>query len=171
MKNTLLFAICLLFIVSSCKKSGGNTPTVTNSISATVDGVNVNFNTVATAVRDTTQPSFLTITGYTAASGARAEIEINVQSNTSGLTGTYLSLNPINSAGFATLFYNNLLAGSGNQLYVSNSGGINSYTTITISSFSKTNVQGTFSGRLILVGDTTTHTVTNGMFNVAVINN
>ena len=175
MKFFLPLAICLLFVFSSCgKKADVIAPANTNNISATVDGANVSFNAEAAARVVTNEPGaypyLLDITGATSTAGNNAIIVITVSSENPITTGTYISsdTNP-GPVSFSGLTYQQDVAGSqiANPYITDNSG--HYPTTVTITSISSTNVQGTFSGTLVYsIGGSQTETVTNGKFNMTI---
>ena len=168
MKTISLIAICLLFINTSCKKNSENSPTPTNSISATVNGVNEAFNAkIKASETNIGGINVLLITGSETFDTNSAAINIEIDTSAAITTGTY-SAKTGTPQGFnsgATISYvRGYMA-----LYPSlNSGLLNS---ITISRISSTNVQGTFSATLsgsALGLSPTTKTITNGKFNVTI---
>jgi hypothetical protein len=181
MRNTLRFAIFLLIAFSSCKKSGGTDgPIPLNTITATVDGVNVNFSVSAKAIIGTitqyggTSDVYIGIYGQTGADDNRALLDVVVTlypPATQVTTGTYPDIDANSPAGFAVLLYEKFSSnppGTHETTTLSNS----SYQTfITITSISSGSVQGTFSGTLQNPSDlTTANVITNGKFNVALNN-
>ena len=181
MKNILLFAIFLLVAFTSCKKSGGTDgPIPLNTITATVDGVNVNFSVSAKATIGTiTQYGgkneiYIGISGQTGTDDNRALIDavVTLYSPATQITaGTYPDIDANSAAGFSVLIYEKFSSnppGTHETTTLSNS----SYKTfITITSISSTSVQGTFSGTLQNLSDlTTANVITNGKFNVALSN-
>jgi hypothetical protein len=176
MKYLLALFVCLLFGFGACKKDGVGGPP--NTISATVNGVNINFNAKAIARMDTsvTGPTGVTlnITGETNTEGVRSFIAVSVSTYSPDgpiAAGTYLSLGTNSQADFSYLFYTEMASDTQpGQTYVTDATG-KYLGSVTISSISRTSVAGTFSGMLVSSsGDTTTTTVTNGKFNVSIGN-
>jgi hypothetical protein len=176
MKFCLLAAACMMPILNSCKKPDNNpVKSNNNTITATVDGQNLTFNTGAGARIVTNEtgiyPDLLEITGATDASGNNAIIVIDVTSINSITTGTFPSADtnpePATTSG---IIYNQNVAGSQlGQQYITNNNLTNS-TSVTVTSLSSTNVQGTFNGALVyfISGGGPGKTITNGKFNLAI---
>ena len=165
-KKVLLPAF--FFLLISCKKQSNELPL--NTITATVDGVSVNFNTDAAAHRDSAAAGIINIMGETAAAAPKVYLLIYVEANninTQVTSGSYTSIGYTSHSGVASLLYANIISDSQNGQDYATDINSNNNTSVTISSISSTSVQGTFSGKLTLYGDTTTRTITNGRFNVA----
>ncbi|MBS1530165.1 MAG: hypothetical protein JSU01_07655 [Bacteroidetes bacterium] len=168
MKRFLLPAICLLLVFTSCKKKNDVTPV--NTLTATVDGINMNFNSNMTARIDGnftgTGNIDLVVEGFATNGSTNNMLGISfITANLNSITaGTYTAANANNTPPiWAAITYNdNSSASTHNYL---------TYTTvpftITITSISKTNIQGTFSGVVAdLNNSSNTKTITNGKFNV-----
>ena len=177
MKFYSLAIACMMLIFSSCKKQPDSRPTKSNNntITATVDGKNVTFNTNANARIVTNEsgiyPDLLEITGATDTSSNNAIIIIEVNSINSITTGTFPSADtnpePATSSG---IIYDQNVAGSQlAQQYITNNSVTNS-TSVTVTSLSSTNVQGTFTGALVyfISGGAPGKTITNGEFNLSI---
>jgi hypothetical protein len=178
MKNILLFSVCLLFILSSCKKSGGGDgSTPANTISATVDGVKLNFSTKAIAYISQTYSmiNILDINGQTGKGITNEGIDINVAEyfpNVGITKGTYLTSGPPPSPAYSYLSYYKQVPDSNYvHSYFTDISKLAAYvTTVTISSITDTNVQGTFSGTVYNSRGDSTKVITNGKFNMAISN-
>lgn len=160
MKNLLLFATCTAFFFYSCT-SNKATITPQTGISATINGTNEKFN-------DKDSIRTIGTTGIYFSGGDGTTVTSNriafYISNPSNVTpGTYTSpTSPIQ------IFYEK--GGPFTNDYFYNEGSAFPVT-ITVTAVSSTNIQGTFSGKLILesmVNDETpeTVTITDGKFNV-----
>ncbi|MGZ3750577.1 MAG: hypothetical protein ACXVB0_11615 [Mucilaginibacter sp.] len=174
MKKILILLVFILFIFASCKKKNDVIPV--NTITATIDGVNVNFNVnVLGRLVSTPQGAALSKTivvqGSNAAQAPGKGIAVSLTSldQNAIAKGTYtLASSKNNTPVWIQVIYENYdpFSDGPDQPYFSDSSGIQP-TTITITSISSTNVQGTFSGTLVYSqGGTDTKTVTNGKFNV-----
>jgi hypothetical protein len=173
MKFFPILTICLLFLFGSCKKTSNVDPV--NTMSATIDGVNVNFNSFANAqlVKDPTDLTTTTLS-INGSSGPddKESIAVSITShNSSIVSGTFLSSDTGNELVFPSIIYHK--KDSTLRLppvYLTNNFQPGS-TTVTITSISSTNVQGTFSGTLVDPLDRfiiAPKTVTNGKFSLAI---
>ena len=177
MKKVLLISFCILFIFTSCKKKSEVVPV--NTITATVNGVNMNFNVNIHAQYDGdfegTGNTGLTIVGGATIDSITGLMGISiVTANANSITkGTYIAANANNTPPiWAALSYTdfNSVTNSPGTNYVSNINNSAPFT-ITITSISNTNVQGTFSGILgNLNNSSDIKTVNNGKFNVKIGN-
>ncbi len=166
MKKLLILSACVLFIFTSCKKKTDVVPV--NTIIAIVNGATLNFNanvTGSTSISGT----MLHISGATTSDNTAAIIGISITSqDASAITkGTY-TFNSANThpTVYTYVVYNTLDNNPSQQPFNTDPTGVQS-TTITITSISSTNVQGTFSGTLVRpTVDGAIRTVTNGKFNV-----
>jgi hypothetical protein len=179
MKYTALFAIYLLFIFGSCKKQAIAPP---GNIAATVDSINLKFNTYTKAqiITDTTGKTGpeLLISGQTGTDSARIIIYIAViayQPNTQITSGTYLSYSTNRQSAYAYISYFPVdpKTNIASPWYSDISGYLP--TTITISSISSRRVQGTFNGKLVyyfsIIGTETqdeTKVIANGKFDAEI---
>jgi len=176
MKYLLLLSLSFLFVFSSCKKNKVIGPST--NIFATVNNTTINFNNNITITLDTSNAavygSSIIIYGQTDTSASKASISIGITSfNPSGVvaTGTYNSYASFNSFGYCNVIYKAVLPNVQTKTtYLTDPR--NFYqSTVVITSSSKTNIQGTFTGRLVSsLGDTTTRLITNGKFNVPIGN-
>ncbi|MHB8208859.1 hypothetical protein [Mucilaginibacter sp.] len=177
MKNFLLFSACVMLAFASCKKDAAKT-TTTNTITATVGGTNVNFSTGAIAQLGSDSGAYiLEVQGVSGTGSSAQPIIVGLVSEAPIVKGTYTfnsSTDP-NATVFPDITYAKSLSGSAADVFVTDiyfdaqSSTISTTTTVTITSISSTNVQGTFSGVLINeADDTITETVTNGKFNLAI---
>jgi hypothetical protein len=179
MKNFLFLSACVILAFASCKKDAAKT-TTTNTITATVGGSNINFSTTAIGeLASDTGAYVLEIVGLTGTSSSAQSMAVGLLSDAPFVKGTY-TFNSADTTSTVTVFpiieYIKNLSGDDSYIFGTNAGinigdgsyvGPTSTTTVTITSISSTNVQGTFSGILVNEGDnTTTETVTNGKFNV-----
>jgi hypothetical protein len=159
--SSLLLALVLL---ASCKKSSSPTPTG-GTITATVDGTPMTFNNVLVA-KDTAYLGayLLTCSGASSLTSSSApELSLTVDGTSAITTGTY-SIGPSgNTANLPAMSY------SQGTTLVYESDVTGTYeSSIVITSLSKTNVQGTFTGTLTLItgSGATTKAITDGKFNV-----
>ena len=176
MKFYLLLSACLALILSSCKKKS-DVVGPTNMITATVNGVNVNFNSDASAQIVTNEiggyPNLLDINGATSTHGNKALITVTVSSKNAITSGSFPASGTNKpGAGFFSITYEQTVD-STSQLanpYITDNSGLYP-TTVTITSISSTNVQGTFTGTLVYYTTGTQNKpvpVTNGKFNLSI---
>jgi hypothetical protein len=161
MKRLLFLPVCLLAMLFSCKKSGSSKSS-NSTISATLNDTAQTFNTSATALYQSSNGIYdLAITGYVSSATNSNAITISIGGTSPIAVGTY------SDGGIAP---------DAVSMVYSLSGGTSAYAamgtaTVTITSITGSNVQGTFSGVLNLYSGNatnTTETVTNGKFNVAI---
>jgi hypothetical protein len=175
MKKFLLIAVSLLFIVTSCKKKSEDNPIPVNTISATVDGVNISLSTNISAKFSTNQIGALSYTLNIQGATPNKAFGISLTSpDKNAITkGTYTLASSKNSTPiWVYVAYEDyeLNTNIPDQPYITDPNGIQP-TTITITSISSTNVQGTFSGTLVYSqGSSGTKNVTNGKFNINISN-
>lgn len=163
---------------ASCKKDSAKT-TGKNTITATVGGSNINFST--TAIAQLASDSGLYVLGVQGVSGTGSSAQsviVELLSNKPIVKGTYTlnsSTDPNTITVIPAIAYAKSLSGNDADIFESELDldlensvlTTNTTATVTISSISSTNVQGTFSGVLINDADgTTTENITNGKFNV-----
>ena len=163
MKNLrlLLLPLCVLLVVSSCKKSSNKPTSTVGTITVNIDGAAQTFNVGATAHVDNTSGFYsLSLIGIQSATVAKSVI-VEVTSSSAIVGGT--TYTGTNSQ--ADMSYTQVSGGAIYQFDGSNSA---SNATITVKSISSTNVQGTFSGTLELITGTgaTSKALTNGTFNL-----
>ena len=172
MNKLLLIAISLLFIITSCKKNSEDKLIPSNTISATVDGVNKTFNINATAKQtsDETTGNTLMISGAETSENGSGSINIEINSSTPITPGTYqLTIGvPQGFYPATSVFY---VEG---YLVFRPATGTMSPNSITITFINGTNVQGTFNAELS-GSETSTppsiiinRTITDGKFNVQI---
>jgi hypothetical protein len=164
MKKILLFTICIALAFSSCKKSSSDVPA--NTISATIDGVDESFNTnpiaeLGTAIR---LNSNLLISGGNGSGTGSDSMAITIESNNTIVKGSYTNA----GSDFISVLYNNGPFSLANPTYYTTDVTGVYPTTVVITSMSSTNIQGTFSGKLLFNKGTTVKTVTNGKFNLTI---
>jgi len=170
MKKLLLISTCVILAFAACKKDSNKATTSSLSLSATVSGTNETFsNVTAQSIVDT--PGYTIGISGSRGSGANLEVlQLEVNSANPVTTGTY-TLNSTTSSNintFPLLAYYKYTSATNELIYGTDLTGTN-VSTITISSISSTNVQGTFSGVLIDQMDgTTTDAITNGKFNATI---
>ena len=161
MKKALILFSCILFVFASCKKNNNITPS--NTISADIDGVNETFNsnTYAQLGNGVTQKSSLSIFGANGANTDADQMSITMVTNNTIITSSYVSGS--DNIGLVSIEYNKgPFSLTNSNTYATDVNG--SPSTVVITSLTSTNVQGTFSGRL--VDGSATKTVTNGKFNL-----
>ncbi|HVW14039.1 MAG TPA: hypothetical protein VHB54_09460 [Mucilaginibacter sp.] len=164
-RHFFLAVFCLLFVFSSCQKKSEFTSV--NTITATVDGVDVRFNKVATAhyanILSAQYAPTLVINGAT----ATTSIVITVTSPRPVTDTTYISSDTGNVVPSCDMVY---YPAQPEQYYITNNFATGS-TTVTITSITNNNVTGTFSGTLVyfINGDPTPpKIITNGKFNLKI---
>ena len=168
MKKTLLFAICIFLFFASCKKKSSDTAP-SNSITATIDGVSESFNTNITVhfgagIQGIQSGSGLIIEGTNGNADGADDLSITINSSSTVVKGNYT--NSGNSGGFPSIFYRKgAFSVSDPVFYITDVNAVNP-SAVTITSISNTNIQGTFSGKLIFTDGKTIKTVTDGKFNV-----
>ncbi len=164
MKKLFALPLVLLIFISSCKKSSDSGA---GTINATVDGTATSFSNTATAVESSATNNGVTaysllIVGFQGSPSSSSSITLTIGSDAPfGADSTYTGLaSPSDNLAEVAYIqqpgnvsYSDLLAGP---------------TTVTIKSISSTNVQGTFSSTVGIFGSGTpsTHTFTNGTFNL-----
>jgi hypothetical protein len=154
-----------IVILSSCKKSNSNSSTSGGgTITATIDGVQTTFNNIL-ITKDTAYLGayILTFAGATSLTSSSPELSLTVDGTSPITTGTYSLGSSGNTADLPGISY----AQGSSLVYGNDITGVYS-SSIVITSLSKTNVQGTFSGTLTLTlgSGANTKTVTDGKFNV-----
>jgi hypothetical protein len=173
MKFLLIPAACLILIFSSCKKDSNS---ANNIVKASVDGADVNFSINANAHIITNEPgaypNVLVINGTTGTGSNKAIITIDVSSENLIKNGTFPSSDTSpGPVSFSEIIYEQTTPGSQiAQPYITNNF-VQGSTTVTISSISSTNVQGTFSGALVYSINGTgepAKTIANGVFNLTI---
>lgn len=168
MKKILLFSACVMFAFASCKKDSSK-KTGSNTITATVGGSDINFSASASAQIVNQSGGYeLAIVGLTSTGSNPQTMTISIASEVPIVKGTYTlnSSTPSDANSFPQLSYSENTSITNPVGFTTDITGANS-STITITSISSTNVQGTFSGVLLSDQDnTTTKAVTNGKFDV-----
>jgi len=153
-----------LVLLASCKKSSSSSSSGGGTITATVDGTQMTFNNILVAKDTSYMGAYaLSFAGASSLTANTPELSLTVDGTSPITTGTYT----LNATSPTTDLPGLAYAVGSSLVYGSDISGTNS-TTVVITSLSKTNVQGTFSGMLTLQLGTgaTTKTVTNGKFNV-----
>jgi hypothetical protein len=161
MKKNLIFVSCILLVFISCKKDQGIAPV--NTISASIDGVDESFNTnpFAQLGEGITLNSSLSIFGTNGSTKGADVLSITMITGQAIVKGSYTSGN--NSVGLVSIQYSDGPFSAANfNSYATDPNG--NATTVVITSLTSTNVQGTFSGRLVY--GSASKTVTNGKFNL-----
>ena len=177
MKKLLLFSACVMLAFASCKKDSSKTITASNTITATVGGSNMSFNTGASAALATDSGAYvLAVVGLTGSSTTSQSIVLGFLSDKPFVKGTYTfdeSTDPNTITVLPSITYLTDMSGNESSEFDSNTeidfgnSTLSTTATVSITSISSTNIQGTFSGLLVNDGDgTTTKSVTNGKFNV-----
>jgi hypothetical protein len=170
MKKVFFLSIISLLAITSCKKS--STSNGTGTITANVDGTPTTFNTDAQAFSVNSSGVYsIAIGGFQGAGGNSYEIAITIGGTAPVTSNTTYGDDPsINPDDEVSLVYS-LFAGNNITAEYGADGTSPNTATTTITSISATNIQGTFSGGVTLVngsGTPTSHTITNGRFNVKV---
>ena len=156
--------ILALVLLASCKKSSNSSTPSGGTITATVDGTPMTFNNVLVA-KDTSYLGayLISISGISSLTASAPELSLTVDGPSAVTTGTYNlppsgTITDVPALSFSqgtTLVYSSDVSGT----YSSS---------VVITSLSKTNVQGTFTGTLTLSlgSGATTKAITDGKFNV-----
>lgn len=159
--QTLLLAFVL---VASCKKSNHSSTPAGGTITATVDGTPMTFNNILIA-KDTSYLGAyaITMSGISSLTASAPELSLTVDGPAAVTTGTY----SINSSGMTTDLPGLGFSQGTTLVYESDVSGTYS-TSVVITTLTKTNVQGTFTGTLTLQlgSGAATKTITDGKFNV-----
>ncbi len=166
---TKLAAQCLIaafVLLASCKKSSNSSTSSTGgTLTATVDGTPMTFNNIL-VVKDTAYLGayLLTFSGASSLSSSSApELSLTVDGTSPITVGTY-SIGP---SGMTTNLPAMSFAQGTSLVYESDATGTYS-SSIVITTLSKTNVQGTFTGTLTLItgSGAATKMITDGKFDV-----
>jgi len=155
----LLLPLCLLLVLSACKKNSTKT-NVTGTFTATIGGKTQTFNVGAQANLQHNGDFYtLGLIGVQSASASNSMI-ISITSSSPITAKTY---SDSDSDSPAQMSYT-MASGAVYQ----DDGADGTSGTVTIKSITNSNVQGTFSGTLMLITGTgaATQTVTNGTFNL-----
>jgi hypothetical protein len=170
MKKLILISFCaaITFALYSCDRK---TLAPSTGISATIDGKAETFNTIDSASsRTATNQYIMSINARNSAADSADVLELFLDSPTPIAVGTY-SLTPgsYNPPYVPLIVYK--VKGSTNFAndYVIDYTGAHQIS-ITVTSISSTNIQGTFSGTLVVAAGSSgaTKTITDGKFNVDV---
>jgi hypothetical protein len=173
MKKLLLFSALIAIVSASCvskAKVDPIKPPFADTISATVDGVNENFNSLDTTRYNSANSLYL--------SGANADnadkmILILGSTGSSIDTGTYNSVYG-GSKGLEILYGVGPGYTPDNLYYTYDiTGGASFDATLKVTSVTSTNIKGTFSGKVVLessvlTANPVTQSITNGKFNLAI---
>ncbi len=173
MKQALIFlSLATVLLFGSCSKK--NNVSLKSTITATVDGQVMNFNVNAYARNVLSgDPKLwttsLTIQGATSSAKPYGSILLAIASpRTNPVTlGTFDTDSKKNNPPvFVELGYDYIHVGDFIPAFNTDTTGVQP-TVITISSYSNTNVAGTFSGILVAQDGSSIKTITNGSFNVS----
>lgn len=164
MKKPLLIVICLFIAFSSCKKA--DVPPTIMAFSATVDGTLIDFSTNAVAQMSSgvAYNSNLSITGASGSGSGADFMSISMSASATIAKGTVYT--STSTTGYLALLYTKGLAPSAG-LYSTDVKGVY-VSTVTITAVNGTNIQGTFSGKLIYTDNVNSKAITGGSFNVTV---
>ena len=167
MKTPILFAACFIAILCSCGKNPLVAPG--SNISATINGVPEKFDFIDSVGYSNSAGWYtMSVSGKSGTSDTADVIQLTVFSKTAITTGTY-TFTPViqQPSSYALIVYS--LKGSHNFVndYVVDYTGAHPIA-INISQLSKTHVQGTFNGTLIVAAGSsgTTKDFTDGQFNL-----
>jgi hypothetical protein len=167
--NKLVLLACIAFVLYSC----GKTPQITpdSGISATLDGVNENFNFID-SVGYSNGPGMysMTVSGKNGTSDTSDMIQLNVFSQGAITAGTYtLSPESHQAPFYPLIIYSKKGSHDLANEYVADYTG-NHPLSITINVLTKNRVQGTFSGTLVIAAGSSgaTKAITGGQFNLGV---
>ncbi|MEO6631226.1 MAG: hypothetical protein ABIN13_05870 [Mucilaginibacter sp.] len=163
MKIPVIFICCIFLFFTGCKKDNNVAPE--NTISASIDGVDESFNTNAVAQLGTTVKlnSNLAIYGTNGSAADDDVISITLAVNQTIAPGSFVSGS--NEVGLVSILYKHGPVSLINpNTYATDING--SPSTVVITKLTNTNVQGTFSGKLIYRN--ASKVVTNGKFNLTI---
>ncbi len=163
MKKLLFYSVCLLVMLASCKKNKSVAPS--NTITATVGGTTETFNKIILAQLSNGLELGSSLIISAASSGDEnadgMSIVLNLNNSITNQaytnTGNFGEVSVTYVKGPTSFVNPNAYSTDPNGTYL---------TTVTITSLSNTNVQGTFSGQLLFSDGKTVKSVTNGKFNV-----
>jgi hypothetical protein len=164
MTKTAAGLFLMMVVFSSCGKSSSNPNSGGGTITCTIDGTAMTFNNIVIAKDTAFMGAYLlTLSGTNGTGASAAGFSLGVDGTSPVTTGTYKIGPTGNSTDAPALGYSQ---GSSPVYEEDISGTYES--SVVITSLSKTNVQGTFSGTLTLLNGSgpATKTVTNGKFNV-----
>jgi len=164
MKKIILFGV-LAIVLASCKKSSSGTPV--NSITATINDTNYTFNNRVvdtTVLSDSTPDVILSAADFNLNTFTLSFAAKNKPLIAGTIYGSYGDSVHLLDAEFYPFYSPSYNYKALPYPMVSS----NAQLTVTLTSISSTNIQGTFKGTIFLNGDTTStnrKTVTNGKFN------
>ncbi|TSJ43139.1 hypothetical protein FO440_02815 [Mucilaginibacter corticis] len=166
MKPALFIAFCFSLFFFSCKKSEkkSNMTTPKVGINFTFDGVEKNFPVAAVQIKNAaTLSSTMFAVGYF--DNSPEKIELTVQSNSTIAKGAYH--NDLNTQ-LVIVYTAPDNTPTKYDFYGTELGKYNTCT-VTVTSITSTNIQGTFNGQLEWSGpDRTIKSITNGTFNLPI---
>ncbi|MHB8208858.1 hypothetical protein [Mucilaginibacter sp.] len=167
MRKLLFFASYVMLAFCSCKKDPVKLNPSSNSVSATIDGVNEAFNTTINAGFIDTPYHEIGIYAINGTGVTQDDLSVSVISDTNIVKGTYtvLTNEVVNSNTSPLLIYYSNKTSPNETDYETDFTGVNQLT-VTLNLISKTNVQGTFSGVLVDMLNGKVKSITNGKFNV-----
>jgi hypothetical protein len=167
MKRIFLLGSLFCVLLTACSKNNNdNNSGKAGSITATIDGANVSFNTNAKAMRTDESGAYsIQIIGFQGAAGNSNQIALGVSDDSPIVAGTY-SENFNGSGGVGTVGY---IQSGTSMPYMGNQSTTNPCTVI-ITEVTATAIKGTFSGDVFLMSSggasTTKKSITNGQFSV-----
>ena len=166
MRKYLFCSVCIILTLTSCSKKGSSPVVNSNTISATIDGVDESFNTIAVAKNISVSQGYsLFFAGTNGTSSTADAFSITVDGLQPITTGTF----DLSGGASGNYFPGMAYTQPGSIIYEQDLSGANP-TIVTITTLTATNVQGSFSGKLVLYsgsGVPATKTITNGKFNVS----
>ena len=170
MKNFLLTAFfCLLLALSSCKKQ--NTDPAPGTLIATVNGADVNLSTSAVArmFYDADLKEYgLNVVGSTGTVAGSGSIVAEMLAFSPFANGTYTCCNVATSTQIVNASIIYVPASNSNtEPFFAGDGSESFPITVTITSISNTNLQGTFTGTSVSTSPAANTTI-SGKFNVAI---
>ncbi len=171
MKKLFLFSACVMLAFASCKKEAATTTVAANTITATVEGTPIIFATKQSAQLLIDSGLYeLQVQGVNEGLSSAQSIIFGVVSKGPIVKGTY-TLNSSTNPNATIIPIISYAASGTTDVFETDFNFANpvlsTTTTVSITSISGTNVQGTFNG--VLVSTTSTaviQTITNGKFNV-----
>lgn len=174
MKALTLFTLCAALALYSCSSKPGVKPTPPNpvladTITATIDGVPENFNTLDSAgYKNTSTYYSLSVSAKNGTSATADQLQLDVFNATPITPGTYSvypgSFNP--PYGPLIVYSTNGSSNFADDYVIDYTGA--HVISINIATISSKEIKGTFSGTLIVAAGTSgaTKTITDGKFNV-----
>jgi hypothetical protein len=151
-----LLALAFLLLVGACSKKDEDSKPAATSFSWTADNTNYTATTATATVQGTTMSLDATATSSSNSNG----ITISVPA----MAGTYTTMGASSTVNYSMFYFIN--AGNASVLYMASNGGNIGSGTVTVTTFSATDIVGTFSFTGSTLSSGLTKDVTNGKFSI-----